>query len=1073
MAVSVLDVAVTFGVDKTATDTAFEQLPGQAQKAFGEADAFAQQFNSILDATAENIALAGANLPSLGQAFRTLRITGPDNLKKGVDDAALAIQALKENGITATGTLLQANIRLIEKQIAYTTAIGESAVALDAELVALKAEYEALNGIAAAKEQAAIASREMAVASGEAAIASTEQAGATEVLSGAFKGLSSALAGVFAAGFFLHFADDVAHSIDELDDMSKATGLTIGQLVGLKGAMAEAGDNSDRLGQQLSKVAEGLVKAQSGSAEQRNTFRELGVQFDATTGKAPPLLDALLQISNHLEQTKASGDNLGLAYQALGRNSIELVSFLGQGSAAIQEQIGHYKDLADETENTVAAAAEFQKLEAQLGSDLKSLALPVFREFVDLFRFTAAAVLSAKGELENFGREVLLQGQVLFELAKGLDEFNKAAIRLDFSGMEKAFKQTVQNIEIDWRVANSDIADTTAKTVKDVAKFLGELPSQVPKLKIDTEISDDGGKLAAEAAKRNLDAQLAAIDAFKAGVHAAFATGAVDAAEWAQAQVRAADLADIAQEQYLQHLIVGYQKAGDVQKAQAAIQELATLKVKDAAKETETLAAAIQKHNEFAGQMEKSWADLLSINVGKAFADATKAAQELVKAEEKLEEAQTRLEVAKVDAQFAQKIQQVEQLAAVGIISEEEKAERLKTIYGEEEAAQLASLEKLRDQQIDAINAAQAKVEEARDNPFFSDAQLDNLEKNLDQALTVYADTQTRIINTQAQADARVANTDAQILRRATSSWDGYFKEIIAGSLRSGNAVKALGVLTAEGIRASVVAAVIGAQGFGQAMEQLLKSALAALAGEAVVRALKEIAEAFSALANPPTAHLAAGHFIAAAKWGAVGAGAAIAGASVPSGRSSDQGQPSRPSDLPPTAATTPQQNQPQTVNVPRFAAGGLVSRQTLAIIGDSRSGGNSEEAVLPLRDREVMRQVAGAIVDEMAGLPQLNRLRAPAKISSATTDGEEVLQNPGPFGKDPRKFLEEYADRLSVAIGAGHLDFPEVHIHNDYSTIVKGSVVDAKGLMKVQSRAAKKGQGRLLATSAQRVVRS
>src|SRR4051812_45964056 len=125
MAISVLDVAVTFGVDKTAADAAFDQLPGQAQKAFGEADAFAQQFNAVLDATAENIALAGERLPSLGQAFRTLRLTGPDHLKEGVDNAALAFQTLQESGVTASGTLLQAQIKLTEKQIAYNTAIGE------------------------------------------------------------------------------------------------------------------------------------------------------------------------------------------------------------------------------------------------------------------------------------------------------------------------------------------------------------------------------------------------------------------------------------------------------------------------------------------------------------------------------------------------------------------------------------------------------------------------------------------------------------------------------------------------------------------------------------------------------------------------------------------------------------------------------------------------------------------------------------------------------------------------------------------------------------------------------------
>jgi hypothetical protein len=146
MAVNVLDVAVSIATDKTQVDAAFDQIPGQAQQAFGAAEGFAQQFNAVLNATAEKLQDAGAQLPSMGQAFRTLRITGPDHLKQGLDNATLAFKALQEGGVTAQGTLLQATIKVTEREIAYHKALGDTTTELQKRLGTLKAQYDGLGG---------------------------------------------------------------------------------------------------------------------------------------------------------------------------------------------------------------------------------------------------------------------------------------------------------------------------------------------------------------------------------------------------------------------------------------------------------------------------------------------------------------------------------------------------------------------------------------------------------------------------------------------------------------------------------------------------------------------------------------------------------------------------------------------------------------------------------------------------------------------------------------------------------------------------------------------------------------
>lgn len=196
--------------------------------------------------------------------------------------------------------------------------------------------------------------------------------------------------------------------------------------------------------------------------------------------------------------------------------------------------------------------------------------------------------------------------------------------------------------------------------------------------------------------------------------------------------------------------------------------------------------------------------------------------------------------------------------------------------------------------------------------------------------------------------------------KKAKPTWDKFFDDIISGSLRSGNALKTLGAITAQAIGDSVAAAVSGSQSFGAAMEQMLKSALAMLAGKAVVKVLEELAEAASALANPFTAALAPAHFHAAAMWGIVAGAAGAAGAALPgggggSGSGGTGNHPQIDSNNPNNQPGAPPQSGH---NVPHLAGGGLITAPTLAMIGE----GGSREAVIPLNDSSALNSIADAI---------------------------------------------------------------------------------------------------------------
>lgn len=450
-------------------------------------------------------------------------------------------------------------------------------------------------------------------------------------------------------------------------------------------------------------------------------------------------------------------------------------------------------------------------------------------------------------------------------------------------------------------------------------------------------------------AQRDLAEELAAIELRKAKEHAAYLDGTIDIALWRKAELDAVGATTAAHEEYARKLVTIYTQSGELIKKQAAEQTLANLTTEDAARAWELLNEATQRHRESVQNILKGWHDLQVANVGKDFKAAAVAAEELVRSEQRLGEAQKNLNDAISSRNYDEQIRKVEMLAILGVISEEQKTATLKAIYQQQEQDQLAALNVLLVQEKAAVDAAQSRVNEAKGNPFFTDAQLLDLEKNLDHALTVYTKTEEQIVKTQASADAKIGALDQSLISKASSSWNNYFKLLIGGSLKSGQAMTIMGGMFTDAIGASVSAAVTGSDSFAGAMAKVLKSALAALAGEAIVHAIKEIAYGFEDLATPFFEWHAATHFLAAAKWGAVGAAAAIVGAAVPTGGSSSAGSPGTNlgvnTSLP---ANHPEQQPVQVTNVQHLAKGGLVNRETLALV-------HAREVVIPLDDPRAM----------------------------------------------------------------------------------------------------------------------
>lgn len=175
-----------------------------------------------------------------------------------------------------------------------------------------------------------------------------------------------------------------------------------------------------------------------------------------------------------------------------------------------------------------------------------------------------------------------------------------------------------------------------------------------------------------------------------------------------------------------------------------------------------------------------------------------------------------------------------------------------------------------------------------------------------------------------------------------------------------GIGVQAFNQLSA-GLQSAIQAAILSQGSFSSAMKKMTEDALASIASQALVKALFYTAEGFAMEAGFLAGN-AALYFEAAGIMAGVGAAAGVAAHAMSGGGSQTQSTLQANNSLN-TSSNAPLRNG-SSVSVQQFAAGGLVSAPTLAVMGES----NRAEAVLPLEDPRAMATIGKAMAQYGGG---------------------------------------------------------------------------------------------------------
>ncbi|NOS81305.1 MAG: hypothetical protein HOP32_06970 [Nitrospira sp.] len=195
---------------------------------------------------------------------------------------------------------------------------------------------------------------------------------------------------VAAGGALFVIAKSTANYGEELLKTSQKVGVSVQALAGLQHAANLADLSQEQLAQGLKFLSVNMVEAARRSGDGEALFRRLGVAATDTTGKLRPTEQVLLDVADAFAKSKDGASKAEVAVKLFGKAGLDLIPFLNQGKAGIQELMAEAQKfgLVMSRENAEAANRfndELKTLTAQLrgmtfavGKEL----IPVMTEFM-------------------------------------------------------------------------------------------------------------------------------------------------------------------------------------------------------------------------------------------------------------------------------------------------------------------------------------------------------------------------------------------------------------------------------------------------------------------------------------------------------------------------------------------------------------------------------------------------------------------------------------------------------------------------------------------------------------------
>lgn len=267
-----------------------------------------------------------------------------DELNKKLDVQKERLQKLADAGIQPTSAdylKLQAEIYKTETQLAKNDqAIKENTERLANNGMTAKEAGEAQKKAAEEASKAQAKAAQDAAAAEKKAAEEAEKAHERHMK--AVKNVTAALAAMAAAalsavGAVGKMVIDVGREADELNTLSKQTGLSTEELQKFQYASEIIDVSVDTLTGSMTKLTRGMASAKSGTGETAKAFETLGVAVTDSSGELRDRNEVFNETITALGKVENATERDALAMQIFGRSAQELNPLILGGADALQE----------------------------------------------------------------------------------------------------------------------------------------------------------------------------------------------------------------------------------------------------------------------------------------------------------------------------------------------------------------------------------------------------------------------------------------------------------------------------------------------------------------------------------------------------------------------------------------------------------------------------------------------------------------------------------------------------------------------------------------------------------------
>jgi hypothetical protein len=152
-------------------------------------------------------------------------------------------------------------------------------------------------------------------------------------VTGKIAGLTAVLAAIGSAAQIKGLID----SADNMNKLSQKTGIAVSELSSLANTADLAGVSNEELGSALIKLNKSIAEAASGSKEQSEAFKNLGINVKDANGNIRPTADILGDVAGAFSGAADGAIKTQYAMALFGKAGADLIPFLNTGKEGIKE----------------------------------------------------------------------------------------------------------------------------------------------------------------------------------------------------------------------------------------------------------------------------------------------------------------------------------------------------------------------------------------------------------------------------------------------------------------------------------------------------------------------------------------------------------------------------------------------------------------------------------------------------------------------------------------------------------------------------------------------------------------